>query len=315
MHRLHSARRIAGLLLLCLALFFLGRSAFQLSASVALRDAIPGLNAVLVSALLSTGWLLSMIAGWLWVLRYHTTVEALPATGRLFPAFMHSFISRYVPGKVWPAVVLWERLHNDLPAAPVFRSYLLQQLHLLASAAVLSVGALPLVLSHTELGQSLTRASIGMAFVIGMIWALVPRPLFALGRRWLPEKWSDHLAFQGSVSRWALGFGIFVLVGILQGTALIPIWQAVAEPGHHLAAGSMILVVCAYATARVIGQGVAIVPAGIGVREGVFVLLVSAGLSSEAALISVLWLRLIATLVEFLVWLASVAVAWRVKPH
>jgi len=314
MHRWRFARRVAGLLLLCLALFFLGRSAVRLGDSINLRDTIPGWSALVLSALVSMGWLLSMIAGWLWVLRHHTAVRTLPATGRLFAAFMQSFISRYVPGKVWPAVVLWERLHNDLPAAPVFRSYLLQQLHLLASAAVLSVGALPLVLSHTELGQSLTRASIGMAFVIGMIWALVPRPLFALGQRWLPDKWSDHLIFQGSVSRWALGFGIFVLVGILQGMALIPIWQAVAEPGHHLAAGSMILVVCAYATARVIGQGVAIVPAGIGVREGVFVLLVS-GLSSEAALISVLWLRLIATLVEFLVWLASVAVAWRVKRH
>lgn len=307
-------RRVGSLVLLGLALAFLWRSFLQLGGLVTFRDAVPGWGAVLLAALLSLGWLVSMAAGWVWVLRNNTTAESLPTLVRLCAAFMRSFISRYVPGKIWPAVVLWERLHDQIGPSPVLRSYLLQQLHLLASAAVLSIGALPLVLAQTSGPLPWTGISIGLACGFGLIWALVPRPFFTFAHRWAPQKWREHLTFHGSVGPWATGFGIFVLSGVFQGAALIPIWQAVAESGEELGFGSMAGVICAYAAARVIGQGVAIVPAGIGVRESVFVLLVSA-LSKEAALISVLWLRLIAMVVEFVAWTASAMFDGRNKPR
>lgn len=303
-------RRAASILLLAAAILFLARSLFELGQEVAFRDAVPGSAALLLSALLSAGWLFAMVAGWIWVLRFHTRLSALPQLRVLFSAFMRAFMSRYIPGKVWPALVLWERLHGALGASPVIRSYLLQQIHLLASAGVLSVGALPLVLSRVEHDLPWAGISIGIAVAIGLSWALLPKPLFSFAHRWAPVKWREHLIFEGGINRWALGFGIFLLVGVLQGAAVIPLWQAVAEPEQQLDLAAMVAVVCAYAAARIVGQGVAIVPAGIGVREGVFVLLVS-GLSREAALISVLWLRLIATAMEALAWAASAWLAGR----
>jgi len=310
MSSLRGLRRAASVLLLGAALVFLSWSLLELGEEVAFRDAVPGKVAMLLAALLSVGWLATMAAGWIWVLRFHTNVSALPKISVLLSAFMRAFLSRYVPGKVWPALVLWERLHGALGASPVIRSYLLQQIHLVASAGVLSVGALPLVLSRVENDLPMAGISIGLAVAVGLTWALMPNPFFSFAHRWAPPKWREHLIFQGSIDRWALGFGIFVLVGVFQGAAVIPLWQAVAEPDHQLDLAGMVAVVCAYAAARIVGQGVAVVPAGIGVREGVFVLLVS-GLSREAALISVLWLRLIATVVEALVWAASARLAGR----
>lgn len=316
-NRWFSLRRLASLVLLALSLYFLGRTLLELSGSITTQAVMPGEAALFSAVILSLAWIFTMAVGWVWMLRFHSTAERLPRIGlkteyqpsgsKLFVAFMHAFISRYVPGKVWPALVLCERLRDDLPAPPLLRSYLLQQLHLLASAGVLSVGILPLLSSDVDEQSILYSLSIPLAFLMGLMWACLPKPLFAVARSFLPGRWREHLVFNGSITSWATGFAIFVAVGVFQGAALIPIWQAVAEPDQLLSASDMVAVVCAYAAARVIGQGVVIVPAGIGVREAAFVVLVST-LSPQAALISVLWLRLVATLVEFAVWLAALLI-------
>lgn len=301
-------RRALSYVLLALALGFLGQRLLQLRGSVGEQAVVPGLNAVTLSAVLSLLWLLTMVAGWLWMLRFHAGT-ATPARPRgLFSAFMQSFISRYVPGKVWPAVVLCDRLAEVVAPAPVLRSYLLAQMHLTASAVILAFGSLPLLLSQAQSLSATAKLGLAAALAAALTWALAPRPLFAVAQRSLPlpARWRKHLVFEGSVSQWAAGFALFILVGVFQGGALIPLWQAVAEADQHLDLFGMVSVICAYAAARIIGQGVAVIPAGIGVREGAFIFFASA-LSPEAALVSALWLRLIATATEFAVWLAATA--------
>ena len=305
-------RRLASLVLMALAVYFVGRTLFELSGSISARDVMPGALALTGAAILSLAWVSSMACGWLWMLRFHSAAPRLPAVHHSFAAFMHAFISRYVPGKVWPAVILCERLHDDLPAAPIVRSYLLQQLHLLAGAGVLSVGILPLLMSDPDQQRWLYGLSMALAFALGLAWASMPQPFFALARALLPRKWREHLVFHGQVAAWAGGFAIFLAVGVFQGAALIPIWQAIAEPGQSLSPLEMVAVVCAYAAARVIGQGATIVPAGIGVREAAFVVLVSV-ISPQVALVSVLWLRLVATAVELFVWLLALGLNRRLE--
>lgn len=301
-------RRALGYVLLALALGFLSQRLLQLRGSVVEQTVVPGLDAVMLSAALSLLWLLTMVAGWWWMLRFHAGTVTPAGPRGLFSAFMQSFISRYVPGKVWPAVVLCDRLADLVAPAPALRSYLLAQMHLTASAAVLAIGSLPLLLSQAQSLSTTAKIGLAAALAAALTWALAPRPLFAVAQRSLPlpARWRQHLVFEGSVSQWAVGFALFILVGVLQGGSLIPLWQAVAEADQQLNLSGMVSVICAYAAARIIGQGVAVIPAGIGVREGAFVFLAS-GLSPEAALVSALWLRLIATAMEFAVWLATAA--------
>ncbi|RFF26760.1 MULTISPECIES: hypothetical protein [unclassified Wenzhouxiangella] len=309
-----SIRRILGWLLMAAALIYLGRSIVELASSVDSYAVFPHWHALVASWMISLLWLIAMGLGWAWVLRFHTGCVSLPAFGTLAPVFMQSFVSRYVPGKVWPAIVLYERLRDRLASADVLRSYFLQQLHLLASAAVLAAGVLPWLLA--DLTSSRTLASIEpvilIAFVLGSAWALLPRQIFALANRLLPlpQEWRNQLVFRGAVRHWTVAFGISLLVGVFQGAAIIPLWQSIAGAEQQLTIAGMFGVVCAYAAARIVGQAAAIAPAGIGVREGAFVLLATS-LSPEVALISVLWLRLLATTVELVAWLASSYWAYR----
>lgn len=181
-------RRLASLVLMALAVYFVGRTLFELSGSISARDVMPGALALTGAAILSLAWVSSMACGWLWMLRFHSAAPRLPAVHHSFAAFMHAFISRYVPGKVWPAVILCERLHDDLPAAPIVRSYLLQQLHLLAGAGVLSVGILPLLMSDPDQQRWLYGLSMALAFALGLAWASMPQPFFCAGASIAAEK-------------------------------------------------------------------------------------------------------------------------------
>ena len=298
-------RQLLGWLLLAAAMFYLGRSMFELGYSVESRAVFPAWHALLASWMVSLLWLITMGLGWIWVLRFHTGAKSLPSFGTLARVFMHAFVSRYVPGKVWSAVVLCEQLRDQVSPSDVLRSYFLQQLHLFASAAVLAAGVLPWVLSGLPETSAWAPLVVVTAVVAGLVWALLPKTIFdMLGRLPVREKWRQELVFRGSVRQWSAGFALFLLVTALQGLAIVPLWQNLAEAGQQLSILQMIGVVCAYAASRIIGQVAAVAPAGIGVREGAFVLLTNS-LSPEVALVSALLLRLLATSVELLAWLVT----------
>lgn len=305
-------RRLLGWLLLAAAMFFLGRSMFELGHSVESRAVLPAWHALFASWIVSALWLVAMALGWMWVLRYHTGAKSLPPLVVLARVFMHAFVSRYVPGKVWSAVALYEQLRDRLAPADVLRSYFLQQLHLFASGAVLAAGVLPWMASGLSPTSSWTTSLVALTAVAGLAWALFPRTVFGVLRGVLPirERWRRELVFRGAVWQWSAGFGIFMLVGVLQGLAIIPLWQSLADVADQLSFVEMAGVVCAYAAARIVGQLATVAPAGIGVREGAFVLLTTS-LSPEIALVSVLWLRLLATSVEALAWLATTVLVRR----
>ena len=204
-------------------------------------------------------------------------------------------LGKYVPGSVWSVVMQAEmaaRLKVPRRRTAVAGLLMLGMSGL--TAALVGIPGLPILLSRN--GHDVWWPLVGLCVVAGLV-ALSPpvlNRLVALGLRVLRREPLEHaltapaiaLATVYSVLSWTfLGAGCWVLA------------QPLAADQHS--AGRVFVVsVFGYVMAAVVGMISFFLPAGVGVRDGVFLVMLSGLMSSAAATAVVVVFRFVTILAD-----------------
>lgn len=200
-----------------------------------------------------------------------------------------NLVGKYLPGKVWGFALR----HRTLTGAGTTNrqaasALALEQASLLATACVVSIPAI-MVLAR-DAPDLLVPAMIGSSVLIGLLVSRRPR-------RWILGALSVTPA-KGLVSRIV---GLSLLQWTVSGTCMILIAHGL---GVALDGGTAVILASAVPAAVVAGMLAFFVPGGIGVREGVLVLLCGPAIGPAPALACALALRILATARDVLCGLA-----------
>ena len=298
--------------LACLAFFL--RQAVDVFGRVSLADALARPWQVATCFVLSVAWIGVMTLFWDWSIRRVFGCGQL-SWADTFSAFTRSYIARYVPGKIWIIATRIEPLNRKgAPSAKIVSASAFEQISI-------AVGTFPPAIlllfaflnSNTFAGTRaqpdawLTASLVAIAvFVAGsIIAALLARPVRAwLGARfkgadaWVPDVTPPNMA-------WGLAGGVGI--SLLQAANVLPL----VPMDRGLGVMELAAVCLAYPTARVIGQLGSFSPAGLGVREGAFVLLTTSFVGADAAVVVAVWMRAISVVAEAVMYGAGAAVQWR----
>lgn len=243
-----------------------------------------------LAAIFSSTWF--FIRTWIWsqLLReVHERVPYWPA----FRVFMISEVARYVPGKIWQYVsrVYLARKYSIPPAVTLTTALVELLMMMVAAGGIILATASRILPALQQEYQSL--------FVLALLAAVAlvhPRSLKLWSRllagflrqEWVPfDVRYSHLVviLAASLATWLLsGFGFSLFVQALtRGT-----------DGHN------IQLISVNAASWLIGLLAVVVPAGVGVREGVMTLLLSRIMPHPTAAIIAIASRLWITLLEVL---------------
>lgn len=129
------------------------------------------------------------------------------------------------------------------------------------------------------------------ALAVVLIMALHPRFLLGLINRVLRLAKRDPLLSFPSWSMQVRFVLAFILVGLLQGLALFVVLNAL----HPTSFDNYLAITGAYYAAGLIGLAVVFAPSGIGVREGVLMLVLPSMVPRPLAIVSTVLIRLVAT--------------------
>ncbi|CCH78265.1 conserved membrane hypothetical protein [Nostocoides japonicum T1-X7] len=204
-------------------------------------------------------------------------------------------LGKYVPGSVWSVVMQAEmaaRLKVPRRRTAVAGLLLLGMSGL--TAALVGIPGLPILLARN--GHEVWWPLVGACIVVGLV-ALSPpvlNRLIAVGLRVLRREPLEHalttpaitLATVFSVLSWTfLGAGCWVLA------------QPMASD-EHSAGRVFVVAVFGYVMAAVIGMISFFLPAGVGVRDGVFLVMLSGLMSPAAATAVVVVFRFVTVLAD-----------------
>jgi uncharacterized membrane protein YbhN (UPF0104 family) len=217
--------------------------------------------------------------------------------GAAVRAYLISHLGKYVPGK---AMVVVMRVglsvpYGSRPATAAIATFYETLVMMAAGSALAAVGfalgprpvqVLPLVMS----------AGLTMAFLVVVDPLVFPRASALVST---PFK-SVGLDAQPRFTRRLLGAGLlWTLAGwALLGLSQVAVVRAVDPAGQGVAPGLWPLVTASVAFATVAGFVVAVMPGGLGVREGVLMATLGPSLGEDSAVIAALALRLTWVLAE-----------------
>jgi glycosyltransferase 2 family protein len=234
--------------------------------------------------------------GWVWLIARMSGVRVpiLPAMA----VHLESQAARYTPGKVGlPLVRMLAAEKLGITSRVAGSSVFIEVLCFVATGGVL--GPLVLALTGNLLGR-LTEALgvIGIVILVGFVVALLV--LMLLDRRYLPNKLLDLLKLDGQ--------GPLVPAGL----PLIHAgyWLTWAAHGYltsravHAPVGVSFASMGFYVLAPVMGFLALAAPGGLGVREAVVSIALSASVGPAAALYAALISRGTSVIVDFGVWMA-----------
>jgi len=197
--------------------------------------------------------------------------------------FMVANLGRYVPGKVWQIAGLAALARRrGVPASTATAAAVLGQGLALVAATAVGLGAL--VGGPTRLASwaPWAAAAVGAGVVLGLLPPVFRRLAalwFRLARQEEPE---------GLGSLQALGW--LALYGVNWVVYAVAFWMLVASLGVD---APLLPVASAFAAAYVLGYVMIFAPAGLGVREGFLVALLTPhlgpGPSGAAAVVARLW--------------------------
>lgn len=243
-----------------------------------------------LSALLGSSWF--FLRTWIWwqlVREMHEHVPYWPA----FRVFMISEVARYVPGKIWQYVSrIYLAEKYKVPPALTLTSALVELLMMMVAAGAVSLANASRILPALEEQYRpllLVALLVAVALVHPRSLKLWSRVLAKfLNQEWIPfDVRYSHLVMilLASLLTWALsgvGFALFV--------------QALTDAGD----GRMVQLTTIYAAAWLIGLLAIVVPAGVGVREGIMTILLAAMMPQPTAAVLAIASRLWVTLLELL---------------
>lgn len=240
------------------------------------------------------------VTGWLW----GRIVEGLGGP-RLPPGvairlFMIANLGRYVPGKVWQIAGLAALARTrDVPGTTAAAAAILGQGIALASATFVGLGA---VWSLAD-GAG-WRWAVPAGLAAGVVLGLLPPVFDALADLWFrfaktprPTHLSPAHAFEWLI----VGLASWIVYAMA-------FWMLVRGLGLETA---LLPTASAFAAAYVLGYVMVFAPAGIGVREGFLVALLSpqvgAAAAGAVAVIARLWTTLIEVLPAAVFWTRHLA--------
>jgi glycosyltransferase 2 family protein len=241
-----------------------------------------------------------LTTGWLW----GRIVEGLGGPS-LPPAvavrlFMIANLGRYVPGKVWQIAGLAALAKSrGVPATTAAAAAILGQGIALASATFVGLGAV-----WTLADGAGWRWAVPAALATGIVVGLLPPVFDALADVWFrlartprPERLRPSRAIEWLV--------VGLVSWVVYATAFWMLVESLGLQAAYLPTAS------AFAAAYVLGYVMVFAPAGIGVREGFLVALLSpqlgAGAAGAVAIIARLWTTLIEVLPAAAFWTRHLA--------
>jgi len=204
--------------------------------------------------------------------------------------FMIANLGRYLPGKVWQIAgltVLSRR--RGIPAATATAAAVLGQGFALVGATLVGTGALLAGPPEVRRWGLVGAAGLVVAVAVGLVPAVFDR-LIALWFRLARQDQPPHLG-AGHALGWLVAFTAnWVLYAFS--------FQVLAASFGH--AGDPIAVASAFAAAYVLGYLMIFAPAGMGVREGALVVLLTPRMGASSATVLAVMSRLWTTGVELL---------------
>ncbi|NIS80806.1 MAG: hypothetical protein GTO14_11485 [Anaerolineales bacterium] len=250
---------------------------------------------------------------WQRILRWIDQQEMRLSRLTLMRIFFVSFLTRYLPaGTLWNVGGRIELLKREGGRRSVgFESILFEQMYLMGGSIFLAAGAIYLFPQeglHDVLQQY--RLLFFLGGVVGCLLLLTAPDWFLwLTARLLQRselaKTSDRLTF---TRRFEI-FVRFVLANLIQGAAGVFVLLAVYPPLLDNTAFLPVFT-AAYPFSRFVGQVVAFLPGGVGIREGTFVLLLGPFLPIKPLVAAAALMRLLSVVIE-LIMLAIVLVLHR----
>lgn len=227
-----------------------------------------------------------------------------PAAGMFFVGQL----GKYVPGSVWSVVAQAEmgaRLH-----IPRSRTAVTSLVSMALAALTGLVVGLPVVPVAVELPGALDAlwALALVPLVLLLLHPAVLNRLVGLGLRLLRRGPLEHSISGSAVVR---AFGWFLLAWMAAGAQLFVLARDVV-PGADTSL-LVVLSVCGFALASAVGMLSIVVPAGLGIREGVLALLLSTAMPILAATAIAVIVRFLTTIADLL-W-AGAGWAWARSHH
>jgi uncharacterized membrane protein YbhN (UPF0104 family) len=222
---------------------------------------------------------------------------------QLHKVFIYAFLTRYLPAgnvvTIGSRVGLFKSIGGS--GSKGFEAVYHEQVYLTLGSFVLTMAALAMAPPETlpalaaryrwliVIGLGLSVIALGLAtdWVLGVV------------SRFIPISALDHLGVSLSLANKAELLGRFLVINVLQGGAAALAVRAVfpALPSHF---STVALIIAAYPLSRFIGQVAAVVPGGLGIREGAFVFFLGSLLPVQPLLLGGALIRLFSVLIELL---------------
>lgn len=301
--QLRRFRRPLEALLILAVLFFLGRHVYFRWQEVQAIEFRLSLELVGAASLMLVLFYIAFSATWQRILRMIAAYPPGCTRTSLHRAFIMAFLARYLPGgnvmTVGGRVELFNRLGGSRSLG--LESVYYEQLYLTVGAVILGLLAAPTLPWGLLPSWAAAQASL-LIVVVAVGTALVALgPELAvrlvvrlLGKASL-EKLGTQLKWQHKVE---LVFR-FLLINLLQGAVAYGFLLAVF-PNVPMTASALLQIIAAYPLARFLGQLVAFVPGGLGVREGAYTLLLDPLLPIQPIIVTAALVRLASVAVELM---------------
>ena len=255
---------------------------------------------------------LAMLSPFVTVLGWRVLLADLGSRLHIAPAsgvFFVGQLGKYLPGSVWSVVVQTDMAHRL--GVPRRRTAVVGLLTIALSALtgmILGLPALPVLLTR---GDAVVPWW-SLVLIIGVLWVLLWPPVLNRGirtmLRLLRRDPLEHDLTHAAVGLSSLWFASSWLVGGLS------VWVMARNlaPDDADASRLLLVAVSGYLLAAGIGMFSIVVPAGVGVRDGVMILLLATSMSVSAATAVVVVARFLTVLAD-VVW-AAVGWLWA-KTH
>lgn len=248
------------------------------------------------------------LLGWRELLADLGTRLPLPPAASIF--FVGQ-LGKYVPGSVWTIVMQTEMGHRlRVPRRQMATAGLVMLVLSVLGGAVVALPAVPLLLTESHATLSPWWGVVGAlaaVVVLVILWPPVLNGLIARGLRLIRREPLEHALSGGAIAR-CMSFIIAAWIG--NGISVLVLAAALPPEGS----GSLVLVsISGFALASVAGMVAVILPAGVGIREGVMLLLLTSVMSPAGATAVVVLTRFFSVLADVL-W-AAVGWLWARAHH